>query len=187
MQAPLELDLGFRPLECDANSISLTTATAEPLSVEEVFRCHHGSLIAFLRQRLRNPEDALDVAQETYIRMIRYEGSAEIQSPLSFMFRIAINVANDLGRSQQVRHNSTQVSIDDVDLVSPLPSPERELSSQQELQLLYAAINRLPPKCQQVFLLSRVRGMTYPEISRHCDISVKTVEKHISRALSFCL
>jgi len=118
---------------------------------------------------------------------MRYDGSTEIQSPSSLLYRIAINVANDLGRSEQVRRASDQFSIDDIELVSDEPQPERVVSSMQDLSLLYAAIALLPPKCQQVFLLSRVRGMTYPEIASHCGISVKMVEKHIGKALAVCL
>jgi RNA polymerase sigma factor (sigma-70 family) len=159
----------------------------EPLSVHNTVRRYHDSLIHFLRQRLRRPDDANDVAQEAYIRMMQYQNSRSIRSPSSMLFRIAINVANDLGRSEQVRHVSDQCRVDDLELASDSPSPEREISAQQELALLRAAIDELPPKCRQVFLLSRVRRMTYPEIAVHCGISVKMVEKHISRALAFCM
>jgi RNA polymerase sigma factor (sigma-70 family) len=159
----------------------------EPLSVHNTVRRYHDSLINFLRQRLRTPEDANDVAQEAYIRMMQYQNSRQIRSPSSMLFRIAINVANDLGRSEQVRRASDQCSLDAVELVSDTPSAEREISGKQELELLRAAIEDLPPKCRQAFLLSRVRRMTYPEIAAHCGISVKMVEKHISRALAVCM
>lgn len=158
----------------------------EPLSVSNMIRRHHEALVGFLRRRLRVSEDADDVAQETYVRMMQYEGSREIRSPTSMMFRIAINVATDLGRYQLARRESDRRSLDDVELVCELPSAERELQAQQDLELLYEAISQLSPKCRQVFLLSRVRKMTYPEIARHCGISLKTVEKHISRALAIC-
>ena len=158
----------------------------EPLSVQEIIRSHHSALISFLRQRLRVSQDADDVAQETYVRLMQYEGSREIRSPLSMMFRIAINVANDLGRSELARRASHQCPLDDVELVSDAPSVEREIEACQDLELLYAAIAELSPKCRQVFLLSRARQMTYPEIARHCGISLKMVEKHISRALAVC-
>ena len=67
----------------------------EPLSVQEIIRRHHSALLSFLRQRLRIAHDADDVAQESYIRMMQYDGSREIRSPSSMLFRIAINVAND--------------------------------------------------------------------------------------------
>ncbi len=54
-------------------------------------------------------------------------------------------------------------------------------------ELLYETIEHLPPKCRQVFLLSRVRRMTYGEIARHCGISRKMVEKHVSHALAVCM
>jgi RNA polymerase sigma-70 factor (ECF subfamily) len=159
----------------------------QPLSVHNTVRRYHNSLIHFLRQRLRSAEDANDVAQEAYIRMMQYQNSTAIRSPSSMLFRIAINVANDLGRSDQVRRVSDQCSLEAVDLVSDTPSPEREVSAIQELKLLREAIEDLPPKCRQVFLLSRMRRMTYPQIAAHCGISVKMVEKHISRALAVCM
>jgi RNA polymerase sigma-70 factor (ECF subfamily) len=159
----------------------------EALSVPATIRRYHDSLIRFLRQRLRVKEDAADVAQEAYIRMMQYEGSRQIQSPSSMLFRIAINVANDLGRSEQTRRVSSQCSLEGLELASDQPTPDREIAAEQDLEILYDAIERLPPKCQQVFLLSRAKRMTYPEIARHCGISVKMVEKHISHALAVCM
>jgi RNA polymerase sigma factor (sigma-70 family) len=156
------------------------------LSVSETIRRYHDSLIRFLRQRLRVPEDAADVAQEAYIRMMQYESSSQIKSPSSLLFRIAINVANDVGRAEQSRRAKDQCSLDDVEITSDHPSAERELTAEQELSTLYEAIARLPPKCRQVFLLSRVKYMTYPQIAQYCGISVKMVEKHISHALAIC-
>jgi RNA polymerase sigma factor (sigma-70 family) len=160
--------------------------TNQALSVQETIGRYHDSLLRFLRQRLRVKEDAADVAQEAYVRLLQYEGSKSITSPSSMLFRIAINVANDLGRAAHSRRVADQVSLETVDLVSEIPGPERELAAEQELHLLYGVIEQLPPKCRNVFLLSRVKRMTYPEIARHCGISVKMVEKHISHALAIC-
>jgi RNA polymerase sigma factor (sigma-70 family) len=169
-----------------AEAASPAEGVSEPLSVPETIRRHHSALLSFLRLRLRISHDADDIAQESYIRMLQYEGSREIRSPSSMLFRIAINVANDLGRSEMARRASVQCSIDDVELVSELPSAEREIGACQELELLQAVIAQLSPKCREVFLLSRAQLMTYPEIALHCGISLKMVEKHISRALAVC-
>ena len=162
-------------------------ASSEALSVQETIRRYHDSLIRFLRQRLRVKEDEADVAQEAYIRMMQYEGSRQIQSPSSMLFRIAINVANDLGRAEQTRRVSDQTSLDGLELASDQPAVERQIAAEQDLQLLYGVIETLPPKCRHVFLLSRVQRMTYPQIAAHCRISVKMVEKHISHALAICM
>jgi RNA polymerase sigma-70 factor (ECF subfamily) len=118
--------------------------------------------------------------------MMQYEGSREIHSAPSLLFRIAINVAHDLGRAEQSRRAADHYPIDDLELASDIPTPEREVAAEQDLELVYQAIEEMPPKCQQVFLLSRAKRMTYPEIAAHCGISVKMVEKHISHALQIC-
>jgi RNA polymerase sigma factor (sigma-70 family) len=159
----------------------------ETLSVQETIRRYHDSLIRFLRQRLRVKEDAVDIAQEAYIRMMQYEGSTTIHSPSSMLFRIAINIANDLCRADAVRRVSEQVPIDGLELASSQPSADRQIAASEDLQILYRAIEQLPPKCRQVFLLSRAQRMTYPQIAAHCGISVKMVEKHIGHALAICM
>jgi RNA polymerase sigma factor (sigma-70 family) len=170
-----------------ADIVPFAESADVPLSVQATIRRYHESLIQFLRQRLRVPEDAFDVAQETYIRMMQYEDSTQIRSPSSMLFRIAINAAKDHGRAELARRLTSQCSVDDMDLVSDEPSAERQLCARQDLDILTDTIENLPPKCRQVFLLSRVRRMTYPQIASHCGISVKMVEKHISHALSVCM
>lgn len=173
--------------ECMVSGDVVDSSDPRPgLSIENVIRNCHSSLLSFLRQRLRVADDARDVAQEAYIRMMQYEGSRDVQSPASLLFRIAINVANDLGRADKVRHVADHCDIDDMEFDSGVATPEREVAASQELDLLYDAIEHLPPKCRQVFLLSRFHNMTYPEIAVHCGISIKMVEKHISRALAVC-
>jgi len=165
----------------------LRDAAHDQVCIQEIIRRHHDSLIKFLRRRLSIADDADDVAQETYIRMMKYEGSREIKSPSAMLFRIAVNVANDHGRAAQSRRASNHCDIDDVTLVSEQPSQERAVLAGQNLDLLLDVIEGLPPKCKQVFLLSRAHGMTYAEIARYCGISVKMVEKQISRAVAACL
>ncbi len=159
----------------------------EQLSIQEIIRRHHGALIKFLRRRLRIADDADHVAQETYIRMMKYEGSRDIRSPSAVLFRIAVNVANDHSRAVQARYASSHTELEGVQLVSEQPSAKRALLGGQDLDLLLDVIEALPPKCKQVFLLSRASGMTYAEIAEHCGISIKMVEKQISRAMGACL
>ena len=157
-----------------------------PLSVAEIVRRHRGALLSFLRKRLRVTHEADDIAQESFIRLMQYEGSRQIGSPSSMLFRIAINVAKDLGRAKLARRAKDACGLDDVELVSDLPSAERAIAASQELDLLLETIEQLSPKCREVFMLSRVQRMTYHEIARARGISARMVEKHISRALAAC-
>ena len=165
-------------------NFSLDTA---PFSVDDTIRRYHDALMSFLRQRSHFQHEAADIAQETYLRLMQYEGAHNVRSASALLFRVATNVGNDRIRSANARHAHDHCSIEELDLLDDHPSPERELDARQELEQVYEVIAELPAKCRQVFILSRVKHMTYPQIAQHCDISVKMVEKHISHALEICL
>jgi RNA polymerase sigma factor (sigma-70 family) len=159
-----------------------------PLSAAAVIRRHHQSILRFLRRRGATSEDALDIAQDAYVRFLRYEGAMTIQSPSAMLFRIAHNVAADHGRAavQRRQIRSFEAGGFDTELASEEPSAERELAAEQIVSIVRLAIAALSPQCRRVFLLSRLEGLTYCEIAARCGISVKTVEKHVSRALRAC-
>ncbi len=161
-------------------------AGAEDISqdFERLLETQRVPLQGFLRRRLRNEADVGDAVQETYLRLLDYRRRNQVESPASLLFRIADNVASDFARRAASHHAAAHCPLEVAeDLPSVEPSHERRLAAEQELDRLVEMIERLPPKCQQVFLLSRVHGLSYPEIADRCAISVKMVEKHISRAL----
>lgn len=173
------------PTSIAGNLADADADVGQALSVEEAFQRYHPGLLRFLRQRLRNDEDAADAAQETYVRLVQsYRRTLGGETAYTLIFRIAANIANDHLRRRKTHHATDHCSLEQVAPVSEAPSQERQVSARQQLDLLYAAIERLPPKCQQVFLLNRVDRMSYPQIARRCGISVKMVEKHIARALA---
>lgn len=154
------------------------------LSVEQAFEEYRHRLARFLRRRLQNDQDAEDVLQETYVRLLRsYRDELDGRTAANLIFRIATNLANDLGRRRRTHRDSDHCSLNTISLASAEPSQERRLAAREELDALYDAIASLPPRRRQVFLLHRVDRMTYPEIASHCGISVKAVEKHITKAL----
>jgi RNA polymerase sigma factor (sigma-70 family) len=155
------------------------------LSVRALFEQYHRPLLGWLRQRLSVAADADDVAQETWIRLLRYEGASDIACPKSMLYTVAAHAACDQERMSKARRGKLHSSLDeeDFDIPSQEPSVERIVESAEAYKSLCKKIERLPPKCRQAFLLSRMHGMTYPQIAEHCDISVKMVEKHISHAL----
>lgn len=151
---------------------------------ESFLREHRATLVGFLSRRT-NEDDANDVAQEAMVRLMRYRGQPPEKLKL-LMYRIALNALNDSGRRQQSRHAAAHVSFDqDFDsLPSSELDHEQRIDNEQELERVRAAILQLPARCREVYLLNRIEGMSYSQIARHCDISVKAVEKHIGKALS---
>ena len=153
-------------------------------SFEMFSRAHYGGLLHFLRLRVANEEDAKDAAQESLMRLMRYRETEPDASWKPLLYRIAINVANEQFRRGSVRRVSRQVSLDDVELASAEPTQEELIDREQQQAWLRDAVMSLPIRCRQVYLLSRMQGMTYAQIASHCDISVKTVEKHMTKALA---
>lgn len=140
-------------------------------------------LAAYLARRMPDA-DVQDVVQETMIRLLRYRALPEAQlRPL--MYRIAQNVMHDRGRRDLSHRRQDHVALDEhgAGLACAGPTQEELVAHRQQLDLVRDAIRALPPRCREVYLLNRQAGMSYPQIARHCGISVKAVEKHISRAL----
>jgi len=144
------------------------------------------ALVVFLCQRTRTEEDAQDAVQESFVRLLRYRDTEPPESWRALLYRIAINVVNDQVRWAKRRFVNEHVSIDRV--VTPLPTAETALDERmiqlEELARIGAVIETLPVRTREIYLLSRVEGMTNVEVARHCAISLKTVEKHMARALA---
>lgn len=170
----------------------LQATPADPASARDAFDAavalHRDELSHYLRKRLAGGEAAADLAQETLSRMLKYRDDPGIDDHRLLMFRIANNLVLEYHRARHRRHANSHVSLDDA---GPLrveqPSPESIAHARQALQrLLRDTIARLPPKCRLAFMLSRFDGLSYPQIAERMGVSVKMVEKHITKALLAC-
>lgn len=155
--------------------------------VGRAIRRYDQALRGFLRWKLNgNDEDVQDAVQETYEHLLRYRDSERDELPRALVMRIAANVVTDRARQQASRRSFYHQPVDDLEIESPEAAPERRVLAQEEVALIRAAIRDMPPRCQEVFLLSRIKAMSYPQIAAQLGISVKAVEKNISRALTLC-
>ncbi|MGD9726426.1 MAG: RNA polymerase sigma factor [Nitrospiraceae bacterium] len=139
----------------------------------------------FLAKRVQCEATAADLVQETYLRLTRLTNSEPIQNIRAFLFQIADNLAIDHLRSR-TRFCRRYAGTPSPDLAGTTPLPDRELAAKQEWNLLQEAIGDLAPKCREAFLLHRVQHLSYNEIAARLDISQRTVEKHIGKALAHC-
>lgn len=151
---------------------------------EAFVRGQREGLVRFLRRRTALEEDAQDLAQESLVRLMRYREHAPT-AWTSLLYRIAINALNDRQRRAHTHREAQHTTLDTdfAELASPEPSHEQRIATQQELAVLQGVLLGLPLRCRQIYLLNRIEGMSYTEIADHCGISVKAVEKHISKAL----
>ena len=155
-----------------------------PTEFDGFVKSQRESLVRFLHRRTRSPDDAEDLAQESLTRLMRYRSHGP-DTWAALLYRIAVNALHDRSRRAASRFDAHHVSLEEeaADLAANEPSHEQRTASEQELAALQRALLRLPDRCRQIYLLNRIEGMSYTEIATHCGISVKAVEKHVSRAL----
>jgi RNA polymerase sigma-70 factor (ECF subfamily) len=155
-------------------------------SFEAFVRDNQAELLRFFQGRVTQAQDAADLAQESWTRLMRYWGKQPPDAMRHLLFSIARNLLNNHWRWSRLRQIEQPTDFAEFDVVSEHPDLERQLQGRHSLQRLEEAIIALPPKCRTVFLLSRVEGLSNGEIARRCGISVKMVEKHLARAILKC-
>jgi len=163
---------------------------AEPLSsrdgnVDAFVREHQAELLNFFRGRVTRPQDAADLAQESWSRLMHYRLDT-IASSRGLLFTIARNVLKNHWRWSALRQIEQSTDFTELEVSSDAPGPDRHLQAALDLEALEAAVVALPPKCRTVFLLSRIEGLSNAEVAQRCGISVKMVEKHLAKAIVAC-
>lgn len=146
-----------------------------------------GRLRRFFQRRLRNSEDAADAVQETFLRVLSASRSTLIENPQAYLYQVARTVASrTISRSLQESGLFLPVEMSELHIADDAPCQERIINGRQGLLLLARAIAELPNRCQQVFILSRLHGMSNGAIAVELGISRNMVEKHIIKALLHC-
>jgi len=140
----------------------------------------------YLLRQLGSIDATEDAAQETFLRMLRYQAVGNPGERRALLFRIAASVVADRRRYAKSRRANNHCAIEDQELVSDAPQPDRHVDNHQHLVLLQRAILALPPRCREVFLLHRFEGLSYRDIAHRFGTSERTVENQISHALAVC-
>ena len=151
------------------------------------FQEHYDDLLLFLTRRMSDRQRAADVAQETYLKLVKVDELAvPVLHARSFIFRVAGNLAIDALRREQ----RLAASHDDCDgageLACPAPAPEALLLARERLQILDDALLKLPDNARQALLLNRVDGLTQAQIAQRLGVSESMVAKYIGQALRHC-
>lgn len=155
---------------------------AVPDQVTALYLSHKGPLLRFLTRSLGSSRDAEDVAHETFARLLAAPCRDRIESPIALLKRIALNIVRDGFRSE--RYRRAQMAGIEAPLLSgqPDPGPERVVADRQRLSRLRAAIDALPPRCREVFVLHKMHGKSQAEVAAALGISRNMVERHVIRA-----
>jgi RNA polymerase sigma-70 factor (ECF subfamily) len=136
----------------------------------------------FVHAFVESREEAEDIIQEAYVRLLRYSAHHEVEHPERLLFSAARNLAVDARRRRKVRERTEARYALLEDCALEWPGSDEVEDARQRLKRVEAAILSLSPRCREVFFLHRLNGMSYSQIATYCGISVSAVEKHIARA-----
>jgi RNA polymerase sigma-19 factor, ECF subfamily len=153
--------------------------------VAESYVKYGDELRRYLSRRLSNRQDARDLAQEVWQRLLRIRDTTEVLQPLAYIYRAAANVIAEyhLLRSR----DCVSIDSDAVERASEHPTewaPDQmseQLARQAELEGILAS---MPKTYREVLLLRIIDGLSYADIGRQLQFSPKTVEQYFFRAMT---
>lgn len=155
-----------------------------------IYLAYFPKLVRFAREYVISTEDAENIVQDLFLYLWEHQDLLESLTNLNaFLFTLAKNRCIDFYR-HKVFLDSKKESLDDLRekemrvKMEALMQFDENIFTEKEIESLLAeAIEHLPAKCRQVFILSRIEGMRYEEIAAQLDISVHTVQNHIVTAI----
>lgn len=138
-----------------------------------------------LMGRVGCPQAAADLAQEMYFRVLRVADKLPNEDEARrYLLRMATNAATDhfrvTGRREQLLSGLSAL-FEGVE-----SDPEDSVIADEQMLVIDAALRELPSKCRDILFLSRVEGLTHPEIAARLRISESLIQKYIVRALRHC-
>jgi RNA polymerase sigma-70 factor (ECF subfamily) len=172
---------GMKPL---ANSDSAgMSSEASAASIAALVDEYAGTLYRVAYSVLRNPADAEDAVQETYVRVLRHRDSlGEIRDPRVWLVRTVWNVVLDRKRRAKTRPETDDIA----DLARQLPAAgltaEERVASAQHHEHVLRAVARLPEKEQRVLILSAFEELSSVEIAQILGTTESTIRSRLFRA-----
>jgi RNA polymerase sigma factor (sigma-70 family) len=154
--------------------------------VSRLFQEHNQALMGFLLARVNSEQEARDVAQEAYVRMLELDTPGAVSFLRAYLFKVAANLATDRARQRASQARLLEHWIDPLTDVAQAPSPEGAAGARQELELLRGFMQELPPRCREAFYLHRFRDMTVVDIANKQGVTDRMVRKYLVQAFVYC-
>ncbi|MEG1041704.1 MAG: sigma-70 family RNA polymerase sigma factor [Pseudomonas sp.] len=166
-----------------------SAAPVSRLTIAALYSDHHLWLVGWLRSRLGCSQQAADLAQDTFVRLLVADRAQRLQAPLQeprhFLVTVARRVMVDSFRRRAVEQAYLQTLAEQPEIL--VPSPEDQLMLIQALQAIDAMLDGLGARAKRAFLLSQLQGMDYKAIASELGVSVSSVTKYVARATEHCL
>lgn len=149
-----------------------------------LYRTHHSWLHGWLSRRLGCRENAADLAQDTFVRLLKSRQISPLREPRAYLSSIARGLMIDQYRRRELE----RAYLESIALL-----PEQEVPSEENRLLILDALERidrmlstLKPRVRQAFLLAQLDGLSCPQIAKALGVSRATVERDLAKALQHC-
>lgn len=144
---------------------------------------YRSALFQYFRGKTRDQNEIEDLVQEVFLRIAARRGSQIVENFGAYVMQTAVSVSADGFRRKSVRQSQHHIEYEaefhggcDFDAA-------RILEGREALRAAVAALQSLPERTRDIFILRRVDGFAYRDISARFGISVSAVEKHVIRAV----
>jgi RNA polymerase sigma-70 factor, ECF subfamily len=151
----------------------------------ELILSHQKFVLNICYRFVNNIDDAHDISQEVFIEVYRTIGKFRGDSGLkTWLYRIAVNRSLNFIRDNKKSRSTDSYSENPQNIYDSTTesTPETDLEDKERKKVLTDAIDSLPGNQKAVFVLCKIEGMSYDEISKIMDLSVKAVESLLMRA-----
>ncbi|MBB6580156.1 RNA polymerase sigma factor [Ralstonia solanacearum] len=144
---------------------------------------HYEDLVDHVRHRFASRGFARDVVHDLCVQLLERPARTTAVQPLAFLRRASVYRAIDRQRAESA-HANLVVPMEEVpDLHCHEMDGAKHVHLTQQIEALRVAINNLPPRCRQVFLLHRLHDMTQEDVAQALGISRNMVARHVARAM----
>lgn len=168
------------PAQPSNEALASTLRAGDDTALDELMLRWQIPLRSFLYRHTQNEADALDLAQETFVRIYqhraRYREGARFST---WMFQIALNLARDHARRRTRR---PLVALDAAPEPSHADSPDSQSLAAERASAVRSAIAALPDKLREPLLLSEYQDLSHAEIAAIIHATPKAVETRLARA-----
>ncbi|WP_144097920.1 sigma-70 family RNA polymerase sigma factor [Croceicoccus sediminis] len=154
-------------------------------AVEDLSRRYHGALLRYFARRGIDPESAHDLVQEVFARLVRHGALDGVANPQGYLFAAAGNIAMDYFRRRSVRREYLQTAQGEAQANNDEFTPARIAEGREELGAVVSALNEMPTRMRNVFILARLEDMPRSAIAEQLGISKRLVELQITQATAW--
>jgi RNA polymerase sigma-19 factor, ECF subfamily len=155
---------------------------------QTTFTHHYNDLHRFLVRRLAQPQDANDLMQEIFLRILRVDRADMVRKPLAYVYGIASHVVREFRLRGQRDDVHVIYDSDAVEQASEHPpqlcGDDAMLESLISERQIERAMAQLPPTHRAVLILHKRDGLSREEVAQQLGLSVHTVKKYIFQALA---